>query len=164
MIKNFSYRLLKYSKPIWYFHLKPYNGNNYVWIQYDKLSSDQKKIIDYDFNYSNKKLSDWDASYQALMKGIIIKTNDNYCFNKVELLSEDIYRFTRKYYKKTWLYITLVLRLLLLNNPFDEIISFWKTKKSKRGCDLEKDKGCRITVPDQIGKEIIYNLERKSGM
>ena len=38
----------------------------------------------------------------------------------------------------------------------------WKTKKSKKGCNLELDKGCRLTVPDKMGKETIYFLERDS--
>jgi len=38
----------------------------------------------------------------------------------------------------------------------------WKTKKAKRGCNLELDKGCRITVPDKMGIQIIYSLEKES--
>ncbi len=43
-----------------------------------------------------------------------------------------------------------------------EVPCTWKTKKAKRGCNLELDKGCKITVPDKMGKEIRYSLERKS--
>ena len=41
-----------------------------------------------------------------------------------------------------------------------EIPCTWKTKRAVRGCNLEKDKGCKITVPDQMGKEVTYQLER----
>ncbi len=42
-----------------------------------------------------------------------------------------------------------------------EVPCTWKTKKATKRCDLELDKGCRITVPDTYGKEIKYSLERK---
>tara|TARA_B100000029_G_scaffold514402_1_gene617072 strand:+ start:1168 stop:1545 length:378 start_codon:yes stop_codon:yes gene_type:complete len=35
----------------------------------------------------------------------------------------------------------------------------WKVKRARRGCNLEKDKGCRLTVPDQMGKQVIYLIE-----
>ena len=38
----------------------------------------------------------------------------------------------------------------------------WKSKRAKRGCNLDKDKGCRIIVPDKLGKEVKYSLVRKS--
>tara|TARA_B100000700_G_C15033384_1_gene851625 strand:- start:1588 stop:1950 length:363 start_codon:yes stop_codon:yes gene_type:complete len=41
-----------------------------------------------------------------------------------------------------------------------EIICSWKTKRSKKGCNLKKDKGCAITVPDSKGKEYTYMLEK----
>ena len=37
----------------------------------------------------------------------------------------------------------------------------WKTKKAKRGCNLDLDKGCRITVPDKMGTQMIYSLEKE---
>ena len=51
---------------------------------------------------------------------------------------------------------------LVVKTEHKEVPCTWKTKKSKRGCNLELDKGCRLTVPDQMGKNIIYYLERKS--
>tara|TARA_Y100001968_G_C19405648_1_gene743482 strand:- start:34 stop:375 length:342 start_codon:yes stop_codon:yes gene_type:complete len=36
----------------------------------------------------------------------------------------------------------------------------WKSVKSSKGCDIDLDKGCRITVPDKTGTEIEYLLER----
>ena len=38
----------------------------------------------------------------------------------------------------------------------------WKTKKAKPRCNIEKDKGCLITIPDKMGKKIKYLLERES--
>ncbi len=45
-----------------------------------------------------------------------------------------------------------------------EVPCTWKTKKSRRGCNLELDKGCKITVPDKMGTETRYLLERQSNV
>ncbi len=36
----------------------------------------------------------------------------------------------------------------------------WKSITANSSCDIEKDKGCKLTVPDKIGKEYIYTLSR----
>ncbi len=43
-----------------------------------------------------------------------------------------------------------------------EVTCSWKAKRSKPGCDMNNDKGCKITVPNKIGKLINYTLEKKS--
>ena len=42
----------------------------------------------------------------------------------------------------------------------EEKICTWKSVPATKDCDMEKDKGCKITKPDKIGKEKIYLLER----
>ena len=42
---NISYIFLKYIRPIWYFHLTPPQKTNQVWIDYNFLSDNEKKII-----------------------------------------------------------------------------------------------------------------------
>ena len=42
-----------------------------------------------------------------------------------------------------------------------EVVCSWKTKRAKRGCNIDKDKGCKITVPDVTGEQVIYYLERQ---
>ena len=37
----------------------------------------------------------------------------------------------------------------------------WKTEKSRPGCNL-KDKGCKISVPDKMGEQIKYLLEKET--
>ena len=49
----------------------------------------------------------------------------------------------------------------IIGSKSDEVTCTWKTKKARRGCNLENDKGCRITVPDKIGKITTYNLEKE---
>tara|TARA_Y100000589_G_scaffold41992_1_gene35303 strand:- start:12404 stop:12754 length:351 start_codon:yes stop_codon:yes gene_type:complete len=42
----------------------------------------------------------------------------------------------------------------------EEKICSWKSVPANNNCDMEKDKGCKITIPDIIGKETIYFLEK----
>ena len=42
----------------------------------------------------------------------------------------------------------------------EEKICTWKSVAASKDCDMEKDKGCKITKPDKIGKERIYLLEK----
>ena len=128
--KYFSYSLMKYVRPIWYFHIMPNNKGNNVWIDYQELSMMEKKMINYDEGYSNKALNNWDASYQALMKGVIKNTSKNINTKDMELLPVDIYRFTRKYHKTVWIYATFFQRILF-SNPIDELLGFWHTRKVK---------------------------------
>ena len=43
-----------------------------------------------------------------------------------------------------------------------EKICSWKSVSANKDCDLEKDKGCKITIPDKIGKEKVYLLEKNN--
>jgi len=133
--KYISYSLMKYIRPIWYFHLKPYEEGDGVWIQYIKLLPEEKEIIYYDNEYSNTILCDWDASYQAIMKGIIKKRKDEIQIEIAEILPIDIYRFIRKYHKGVWLYFAFIQRLFSFNNPINEIRSLWKIRNVKK-CKL----------------------------
>ena len=42
----------------------------------------------------------------------------------------------------------------------EEKICSWKSFPATKDCDMEKDKGCKITKPDKIGEEKIYLLEK----
>ena len=42
----------------------------------------------------------------------------------------------------------------------EEKVCTWKTIAASKDCDLEKDKGCKVVKPDEIGKETIYLLGR----
>ena len=41
-----------------------------------------------------------------------------------------------------------------------EKICTWKSVPATKDCDMEKDKGCKITKPDKIGEEKFYLLEK----
>ena len=56
-----------------------------------------------------------------------------------------------KYLEEGW--------IILKEDSFEKICT-WKSVPSTKDCDMEKDKGCKITKPDKIGKEKIYLLEK----
>ena len=48
----------------------------------------------------------------------------------------------------------------ILKENSEEKICTWKSVPASKDCDMEKDKGCKITKPDEIGEEKIYLLEK----
>ena len=48
----------------------------------------------------------------------------------------------------------------ILKENSQEKICTWKSVPATKDCNMEKDKGCKITKPDRIGKEKIYLLEK----
>ena len=48
----------------------------------------------------------------------------------------------------------------ILKEDSQEKICTWKSVPATKDCDMEKDKGCKITQPDNIGEEKIYLLEK----
>jgi pimeloyl-CoA synthetase len=48
----------------------------------------------------------------------------------------------------------------ILKEDSQEKICTWKSVPATKDCDMEKDKGCKITQPDKIGEEKIYLLEK----
>ena len=49
---------------------------------------------------------------------------------------------------------------IILKENSQEKICTWKSVPATKDCDMEKDKGCKITKPDKIGVEKIYLLEK----
>ena len=49
---------------------------------------------------------------------------------------------------------------IILKEDSLEKICTWKSVPASKDCDMEKDKGCKITMPDKIGEEKIYLLEK----
>ena len=48
----------------------------------------------------------------------------------------------------------------IVNEDSQEKICTWKSVPATKDCKMEKDKGCKITMPDKIGEEKIYLLEK----
>ena len=49
---------------------------------------------------------------------------------------------------------------IIVKEDSQEIICTWKSVPATKDCDMEEDKGCKITKPDKIGVEKIYLLEK----
>ena len=49
----------------------------------------------------------------------------------------------------------------IVNTEIEQVPCTWKTEKARPGCNL-RDKGCKISVPDKIGEQIKYLLEKES--
>ena len=49
---------------------------------------------------------------------------------------------------------------IIIREDSQEKICTWKSVPASKDCNMEKDKGCKITKPDKIGKEKIYLLEK----
>ena len=49
----------------------------------------------------------------------------------------------------------------ILKEDSQEKICTWKSIPATKDCDMEKDKGCKITTPDKICEEKIYFLEKQ---
>tara|TARA_Y100000991_G_scaffold110236_1_gene83043 strand:- start:646 stop:996 length:351 start_codon:yes stop_codon:yes gene_type:complete len=48
----------------------------------------------------------------------------------------------------------------VLKEDSQEKVCTWKSVPATKDCDMEKDKGCKITKPDKIGEMKIYLLEK----
>ena len=42
-----------------------------------------------------------------------------------------------------------------------EVTCTWKTAKASKKCNIKKDKGCLITVPDMMGIKTTYTLNKR---
>ena len=49
---------------------------------------------------------------------------------------------------------------IIVEEYTEEKICTWKSYPATKDCDMEKDKGCKITTPDKIGEEKVYLLEK----
>jgi len=49
---------------------------------------------------------------------------------------------------------------IILKEDSKEKICTWKSVPATKICNMDKDKGCKITKPDKIGEEKIYLLEK----
>lgn len=125
----------KYISPIWCFHLKPDSDHAPYYVDVDTLSADEQQLIDCDDSYSSDTARKKDASYQALVCGIIRDDSEKELENawkQPEKKPVDNYRFLRRFFSPYWSFYVLVFRLCTLHNPIREVASFWKTRKVTR--------------------------------
>ena len=48
----------------------------------------------------------------------------------------------------------------IVREDSQEKICTWKSVPATKDCNMEKDKGCKVTQPDKIGEEKLYLLEK----
>ena len=51
---------------------------------------------------------------------------------------------------------------IIIKEDSQEKVCTWKSVPSTKDCDMEKDKGCKLTTPEKIGEEKIYLLEKQT--
>lgn len=128
MIFNF----LKYTKPIWYYNLKP--KNDYGYFPTEKQLQEAGIYLEKDTNYRSPTAQLHDLSWTAFQSGFIATDPQNGIdiWQQSKFPVEDEYRFLRKNIHPAWVLYVLIIRLITLNNPFKEINGFLKTRKVKR--------------------------------
>ena len=50
---------------------------------------------------------------------------------------------------------------VIKSEKIEQVVCSWKTTKSSPDCNIELDKGCKITIPDKSGEKYTYELERE---
>lgn len=123
---------LKYINPVWYFNLS--TGSRIPYFpDYDVLDERDKKLIEWDGQYSQREVSKLDAAYQAWNKGVIfMEDKKSFGYQTIATSVSDNYRFVQKYFHPLWSVYVLVLRILTFHNPFKEVAAFWSQRKVKR--------------------------------
>lgn len=128
MIFNF----LKYTRPIWYYNLKP--KNDYGYFPTAEQLEAAGIYLEKDINYKSPIAQLHDLSWTAFQSGFIATDSQNgidvWQINKFPV--EDEYRFLSKNIHPAWVLYVLLIRLITFNNPFKEINGFLKTRKVKR--------------------------------
>ena len=81
----------------------------------------------------------------------IIKENPNPEKRRMEIKFSCGEEGISKYLDEGW---------IILKKDSQEKICTWKSVPATKDCNMEKDKGCKITKPDRIGEEKIYLLEK----
>ena len=120
------FHFINYCTPNWYFNLTNSQSYHSYFLNFDKLSIEEKSIIDFDNNYSSREISLLDASFQGLKKGLIIKDESlQLDTKKLTPTISDNYRFIKKYYGLPWSFFVFFIRLFSFKNPMVEIAGFF---------------------------------------
>ena len=80
-----------------------------------------------------------------------IKSNSNNINKKLEISISCGKGSIDKFISEGW---------VVKNKYSEEKICSWKSVPANSKCDMNLDKGCKITKPDKIGVEIFYLLEK----
>ena len=90
--------------------------------------------------------------YPKVNSGKAINENNNLEMKRMEIKFSCGEDGISEYIENGW---------IIIREDSKEKICTWKSVPSSKDCDMEKDKGCKITTPDKIGEEKIYLLEKQ---
>ncbi len=123
---------LKYLKPTWYFNLRP--NQDQMYFPTEKQMVEAGWAIKRDTQYTSEVAQVRDKSWTAFQSGYISQESEYGLdvWTPTQFPIEDEYRFLRKNFHKAWVTYVLILRLVTFNNPFNELIGFFKTRTVKR--------------------------------
>ncbi len=122
------FRFLKYIRPIWYYHLKPFR--DYAYFPTEAILARHGIPLTKDLKYKSAEAQNRDLAWQAFQLGFIAKEVERGVdvWTKPQLPVVDEYRFIRKNFNKVWSVYVLLLRLVTFKNPIREISGFLKTR------------------------------------
>lgn len=123
------FHFLKYLQPTSYFQLNRVDGSS-VFPVVSEIPEVVLEQIEIDKMFKSKLATDYDISWQAIQKGYIGDSQTYRSFERLPLVDE--YRFARKYFNPIWSIYVLMIRLISLKNPINEIASWWQTKNVTR--------------------------------
>jgi len=81
----------------------------------------------------------------------ILKSNSNKKNKKLEISISCGKGSIDKFIREGW---------VVKNKYSEEKICSWKSVPANNKCNIDLDKGCKITKPDKIGVEVFYLLEK----
>jgi len=129
----FIFPFLRYANPVWYFNIHKTHTAPFF---YDiaKMTPEEQNIVELDKGFSSINVAKRDAAYQMWHKGFV--KNASFAMHletdQAVPTCEDNYRFIRRHFHPIWSWYIFLLRLLGLNNPFQEISAFIMQSRTKR--------------------------------
>lgn len=126
-----TFRFLKYIKPIWYFNLAPQMDHGYFPAKEDVKVA---VLFEEDFGYESVDACKLDWAWNAFQSGLISDKpfkGLNFQSNSKFSVSDE-YRFIRKNFSSFWSLYILILRLLSLHYPIEEIRGYSRSRSVRR--------------------------------
>ena len=134
----------RYTKPIWNLNLNQKSNNLF---ELNDVPAELSSFIDKNINYDNDGLIKLDISYQLWSNGYIVKNNNEpFTIDQSDISLNDNYKLLARFSKKRWLFATWVLRILELNNPYNETLALINNLSVKKldSSNLRKELKQRI--------------------
>lgn len=126
------FKFLKYTRPIWYFNLRPSQDFGYFPSQEQLIENGF--TFSKDLKYQSEEAQNRDLAWIAHNSGFINKSfeSGHNIWDKTKLPVVDEYRFMKKYLHPAWVFYTYIIRILTFHNPFTESYCFFKNRNVKR--------------------------------